>query len=122
MAMDEKKRSFWGRLKGGKSLEAIWDYRVELASGILLLVGIILSFFTLRLGGVLVGLGFGICFFEEMHQYFVMLRDLFLEHGLFKSLILVGAILYFLMAIPSFIISAAVGYAAIYLIRYFSKK
>jgi len=117
----EKKRSFFRKIKedGGVLL---WDFRIEIFSGILLLVGLILAFFYIHMGGALVGLGFGICFFEEMHNYFIQLRDIYTEHGIFKTLILIGTIIYFLIAIPIFVIASAVGYGAMYIIHWISKK
>ncbi|MCH9626848.1 MAG: hypothetical protein S4CHLAM2_04790 [Chlamydiales bacterium] len=113
----DKTPDFWNGLK-----EAVWGLRVEIFAGVLLLVGLILSFFYFRIGGALVGLGFGICFFEEMHQYFIQLRDIYVEHGLFRSVMLVGVVIYFLITIPSFVVAAAVGYGAMYLIRWIVKK
>src|SRR5262249_35199333 len=95
---------------------------VEIISGLLMLVGIILSFFYLQLGGALVGLGFGVCFFEEIHTYLRQLRELYVEQGIFKSLMLVATILYFLISIPAFIIAVAIGFGAVYLIRFVTKK
>ncbi len=112
-----KAPDFWNGLK-----ETIWEWRVEIFAGVLLLVGLVLSFFYFRIGGALVGLGFGICFFEEMHQYFIQLRDIYIEHGVFRSVMLVGVVVYFLIAVPSFIVAAAVGYGAMYLIRWIVKK
>lgn len=111
--MDEEKKS---------AFEKVWEYRIEIFSGLLLIAGIILAFFYIHIGGVLVGLGVGLCFFEEMHSYFVQLRDFFLEHGIFKSLILIATIIYLLIAVPTFVLAAAVGYAAMYLVSLFAKK
>ena len=105
-----------------KGVNYLWDHRIEIFSSALTLVGIILSFFYIHIGGTLVGLGFGLCFFDEVHNYFLQLRDFYIEQGLFKTLMWIGTILYFLIAIPAFIISAAIGYAAIFLIRWSFKK
>lgn len=117
----KKKSKFSNKFFENKKLKAIidklWDYRIEIFSGALLLAGIIVAFFSFHFGGVLVGLGFGICFFEEMHQYFIQLRDLFSDHGIFKTLMIVGVIIYFLIAIPAFVVASAVGYGAMYIIR-----
>lgn len=102
--------------------EPFWDHRIEIFSGLLLIVGLILSFFYLRIGGALVGLAFGICFFEEMHNYFIQLRDVYIAHGVFKTLILIGTVIFFLIAVPFFIIASAVGYGAMYLINWLAKK
>ena len=98
------------------------DHRVEFFSGALVLIGIILSFFYIHLGGMLVGLGFGICFFEEIYAYFLQVKGYYTEQGLFKTLIWIGTLLYFLIAIPAFIISVAIGFGVMYLIRHSFKK
>lgn len=105
-----------------KKCDFFWNRRIEIFSGALVLVGIVLAFFYIHIGGFLVGLGFGICFFEDIKEYFTRLRDFYTEKGLFKTLILVGTILYFLIAIPVFIIAAAIGFAAMYLIWFFTKR
>ncbi|NGX61216.1 MAG: hypothetical protein K940chlam9_00699 [Chlamydiae bacterium] len=102
-----------------KYLDFLWTYRIELFSGILVLIGLILSYFYVHIGGALLGLGFGACFFEEIYNYFSELRDLITENGIFKTLILVATILFFLIAIPSFIMAVAVGFVAIYIIKKF---
>ncbi|MCC5831954.1 MAG: hypothetical protein JJU12_02805 [Chlamydiales bacterium] len=109
----KKESRFW---------EPFWSHRIEILSGTLLIVGLVLSFFYLRLGGALVGLGFGVCFYEEMHNYFIQLRDLYIANGVFKTLILIGTVVFFLIAIPIFIIACAVGYGALYLIDRIAKR
>lgn len=87
-----------------------------------MLAGIILTIFYPHIGGTLVGLGFGICFFDEIYQAFVQLGDFYAEQGLFKTLMWVIALLYFLISIPAFIIAAFIGFGIIYLIRRSIKK
>jgi len=105
-----------------KKLDFFWGSRMEMFSGALILIGIVLAFFYIHIGGALVGLGFGICFFEDIKEYFTRLRDFYTEQGLFKTLLFVGAILYFLIAIPFFIIAVAIGFGAMYLIYICSNK
>jgi len=123
---EKKKSKIFNKLKDTEKFKKggglIWDYRIEIFSGALVLVGLILAFFYIHIGGALVGLGFGICFFEEMHNYFIQLRDIYTEHGVFKSLILIGTVIYFLIAVPIFVITSAVGYGAMYIINWLMKK
>lgn len=100
----------------------LWDFRLEILAGALMLIGIILSFFYTHIGGSLVGLGAGICFFEELRIYLTTLRDFYTERGLFKTLMFIGVIIYFLIAIPAFIIAAAIAFGGMYLIRHFLEK
>ena len=109
----EKIKSHEGVKKG---VNFLWDRRMEFFSGALMLVGIVLAFFYTHIGGGLVGLGFGICFCDEIRAYFVRLRDLFTEHSLFKTVMLVGTIVYFLIVIRAFVIAAAIGFGVMCLV------
>lgn len=108
------------RVQKGKQI--FFLYHTEFLSGALMLVGIILAFFYLHVGAMLVGLAFGICFFNEIQDYFVQLRDLYIAQGLFKTVMLIGTVLYLLLSIPSFVIAAFIGFGAIYLLRWAAKK
>lgn len=118
---EKEKESFFKKIKEDEHLKKgvgfFWDRRIEFISGALMLIGIVLSFFYTHIGGTLVGLGFGICFFEEIHSHFLQFRGFYSEQGLFKTLMLIAIILYFLISIPAFIIATAIGFGAIYLIR-----
>jgi hypothetical protein len=110
-----KKQDLGTSLRRGSNF--FWNRRIELLTGMLMLVGIILSFFYIHIGGLLVGLAVGICFFSEIRAFILISRDRYAEHGLFKVLMMIGTFIYFLIAIPTFIIFVAVGFAAVYLIR-----
>lgn len=118
---DKPGKKFIDKIKEDERLNRgynyFWNRRIEFLTGPLMLIGIILSFFYMHLGGVLVGLAFGICFFEEIQNYFIQLRERYSSKGLFKTLMLIGVALYFLLSIPTFIIFAIIGFAVIYLIR-----
>lgn len=119
---DEEKKPFLDKEGLRKGADFFWNRRIEFISGALMLAGIILSFFYIHIGGALVGLAFGICFFNEIYTYFVQLRDLYTEQGLFKTIMSIATVLYFLISIPAFILAAAIGFAAMYLIRHLQKK
>lgn len=99
-----------------------WNRSLEILSGALMLVGIILSFFYPHTGGALAGLGFGICFFNEIQNYTFQFLDIYSEQGIFKTLMLLATILYFLISLPAFIIAAAIGFGAIFVLRLSFKK
>ncbi len=99
--------------------ESIWERRLEYLTGALVLVGLIFAFFYPHFGGALVGFGAGLCFYEEMHSYFIQLRDFFVDRGLFKSVLLVGIVLYLLITVPIFVIATAIGYGLMFVIRSF---
>lgn len=124
---DEPKRdSFIHRIKRDERLNSSLNFLrnewIELLSGCLMFIGIILTFFYEHLGGMLVGLAFGICFYQEIRDYLFYAKGLYSEHGLFKTLMWIGTILYFLIAIPAFIISALIGFGIVFLIRLVSNK
>ncbi len=114
-----EKRKLKERLQAA---EGLWDFRREIFSGVLMIVGLILAFFYHYVGGILVGLSFGVYFFEEIHGYFSQLVNVITEHGFFKTLMIIGIVIFFLITLPLFIIATAVGYGAMYLIRLVVKK
>jgi hypothetical protein len=116
MAEDPRKK------KRERIWEPAWRHRIEIFASILLIAGLVLSFYYFRLGGALVGMGFGVCFYEEMHNYFIQLRDLFIDQSVFKTVVLVGTIIFFLIAIPIFIVASAIGYGAMYLVNLIAKR
>ena len=124
--MKEKMNIYFDKVKGDEKIKQgtnfLWDHRIEIFSGALVLVGIVLAFFYIRIGGILVGLGFGIGFFEDIKDYFTQLRNFYSEQGLFKTLLLIATVVYFLIALPGFIIAAAVGFAVIFLIRWICRN
>lgn len=123
---EKKKSTLSEKLKENerlnKGVDTLWDNRIEIFSSLLLLAGIILAYFYMQIGGTLVGLGFGICFYEEIHGYFLELRGFYTEKGLYKTLMWAGMILYFLISIPAFIIASVIGYGAMSLVRWSSRK
>jgi hypothetical protein len=99
-----------------------WNRRMEILSGLLMLVGLILCFFYPHIGGALVGLAVGICFFIEIQTFVFQFLDIYSEQGIFKTLMILATILYFLIAVPAFIIATAIGFGAIFVIRLSLKK
>jgi hypothetical protein len=122
----EQKDSFTKKIKEDerfqKGTHFFWGHRIEFLAGLLMLAGIILSFFYIHIGGTLVGLGFGIGFFEEIFNFFHQIRNLYAEAGLFKTLMSIGTVLYLLITIPAFIIAAAIGFGIIFLVRRVVRK
>lgn len=95
---------------------------LNLVSGILMVVGIILSFFYIHVGGALVGLAVGMSFYDELQRYFFHARDYATIEGLFKTLMLVGLLLYLLLAATSFVIATVIGFVVMSLIHLFNHK
>jgi hypothetical protein len=95
---------------------------IELLCGCLMILGIILAFFYRHLGGLLVGLSFGIYFFRDILRNFLYAKEVYTEHGLVTTLMLIGTIIYFLITLPAFIIFTLIGFGIVYFIRYFTAK
>lgn len=94
-------------------LRARWK---ETLAGALMIIGLILAFFFLELGAFLVGLSFGLMFAHELQDYFIGIRASLNQNGLVKTLIMIGTLLFLLLAITLFIIGVAIGYVGIVLI------
>lgn len=123
---DQGKDSFFEKMREkarlNREINYIGDHTLEVLSGILVFVGLVLSFFYIHLGGALIGLGFGICFYPDFRNYFLHFRDSYTALGLFKTLVGVATLLYFLLSIPAFILAATLGFALMYLIGWAFKK
>jgi hypothetical protein len=100
-----------------KGVNFFWKWRFEFLAGVLMILGIILSFFYLHIGGALVGLATGIGFYDEIQSFLLQIKGFYSEHGVFKTLMCLGTILYFLISIPVFIIAVAVGFGLIFLFK-----
>ena len=105
-----------------KSTSYITKHWIEFATGALMILGIIFAFFYMYIGGILVGLAIGFCLFDEIHNYFVQLRDCYSERGLFKTLMVIGVALYLLIIAPAFLISLAAGFGLMTLICWSRKR
>ncbi len=97
-------------------------YWSELVAAILMIFGLILAFFHLYLGGALVGLATGIAFSAEFTVYIAALKLSRAKRGLFKTLMVLGVLLYLLLAAPSFVIGTAIGFAFMSLVRFYQKR
>lgn len=124
--VQQKKTPFINKISENTHLKHkinfFWKQRFEFLSGALMLVGIVLSFFYRHIGGLLVGLSVGICFFDEIYAYFLQWHDFYSKQGPFKTLMKIALILYFLIIIPAFMIATAIGCGVIYLARLSQKK
>jgi hypothetical protein len=87
----------------------VLSHLVETVSSVLMLLGIILSFFYLLLGGFFVGLSIGIGLFDEITFYFFPFRKYLSDINLYKILMLIGLTLFFLIAISTFLIGVGMG-------------
>lgn len=105
-----------------KGADFFKEQRLNVLTGALMLVGLILAFFYVQIGGLLVGLAVGLCFFKQLYNYFFSLEDRFTHRGLFMSLMSIGVVLYLLITVPAFVLATAVGFGIMYLVRITLKK
>lgn len=122
---DQGRDSFINKMRKKARLGKDMPYKghvPEIISGIFVFIGLILAFFYIHLGAILVGLGLGICFYQEIHYYFLQILEGYTRQGLFKILVGIAIILFLLLSIPTFIIATAIGFGVMYLIRIVFKK
>ncbi len=105
-----------------KGADFFKEQRLNILTGALMLVGLILSFFYVQIGGLLVGLAVGLCFFKQIYNYFFSLEDRFTHRGLFMTLMSIGVVLYLLITIPAFVLATAISFGIMYLLRIKLKK
>ena len=106
------------RTEHNQFFEFAWDHALEIISAAAVLIGIVLTFFYIHVGAALVGLGIGLCFYQEICSILAHAGGYYTNLGLLKTLILIGMLLFFLIAIPSFIIILALVCAIMFLIRW----
>lgn len=114
--------------KGAKDPSGFsWPTYGKLALDILtlfsMLLGIVATFFNLFIAGFLVGLAAGLSFSREIYAFFRRIGHLYAAQGIIKSLIAIGTLIFFIIAIPTFAIAAIIGFGVMYLIYFlFSKR
>lgn len=84
---------------------------LESLCSVLMLLGIIIAFFTSLSGGILVGLSIGLSFSEEMRLFFTKTQDFYKAQGLFNTLMLIGGALFLFISVPTFVIATVIGFA-----------
>ena len=104
---------------GNKYLDFFYRHWVHLIAGVFMVLGIILSFFYLNFGGALVGLATGMGFFDELQRYFFHAREYAIAEGLFKTLLLVGLLLFLLLAATAFVIAVVIAFVIMSMIHLF---
>jgi hypothetical protein len=93
---------------------------LEIICGVMMLIGIIFSFFCCLLGsigGALVGLSIGLFFSKILHDFVLQVRKGFATSGMFTMMMLLGTLLYFLIVATTFVIAVVVGIVIMTLIN-----
>lgn len=93
----------------------LWDNRFFLFCVLLMYIGVIISFYHIHTGGILVGFAFGLSFYEEIRNYFFKIKSFYRYRGIYKILLASGVIIYLFWAIPAFILATAFGFFIIIL-------
>lgn len=107
---------------GKKYMSHLKRHGFGILAGVLMILGIILAFFYLQIGGALVGLAVGISFYDELQKYFFHAREYATVEGLFKTLMLVGLLLYLLLAATAFVIAVVVAFVVMSIIHLFISR
>lgn len=96
---------------------------LECIAALLMILGLIFAIFQPHTGGALVGLGFGLIFYDEIHLFFSKIKEYATKSGLFKTLMLSGVFLFLLISTPGFVIASLVALAIMVLLqKHFAKK
>lgn len=115
-----------GKIKQDKDVNRginwLWSNRFILFCIILMFIGVIISFFHVHVGGILVGLAFGMSFYEEIRNYFFRIKGFYFLQGLYKTLLALGVTIYLLWALPAFLIATALGFFIIFLTFWLKDK
>lgn len=119
-SVKEKMREYLNDLrksdKSRERLNYLWEFRIEILSGILMLLGIILAFFFVHIGGALIGLAAGICFYKEIVRFFIALRHYYPREGIFKTVMVIAIGIFLILTLPAFIIALLIGFTVMMLI------
>jgi hypothetical protein len=84
-------------------------HALSIVCGFLMILGLIIAFFFVQLGGILVGLSLGLVFFEESVRFFTHIRKLNPNRKTFTILMILGKMLYLLFSIPLFLLATLLG-------------
>lgn len=107
---------------GEKYINYFKHHGFGIIAGVLMILGIVLAFFYLQIGGALVGLAVGISFYDELQKYFLHAREYATVEGLFKTLMLVGLLLYLLLAATAFVIAGVIAFVVMSVIHLFMTR
>lgn len=119
---DPDEKSFLHELRKHPALNVLWRRRLEWIAALFLLIGLLISFFHLSLGGLFVGVAAGLTFYGRLEHFCLHFRAHYLAYGLFKTVVFFGLILYFLITIPLFVIGMALSFGILALVRMAYKK
>ncbi len=94
----------------------------DMVSYVVLIIGIVFLFFWGWLGGILIGIVFGVYFAREIIDFFKGIHGFIEKEGIVRSLILLATAVAFFILNPAFFIAAAVGVGIKEILLSFKKK
>ncbi len=112
---EEKKGHFSDSLKNlseNETVQKVVDFaktnQRDTIAYVIMVVGIIASFFKPWLGGALIGLIIGLYFADEIVSFISNFRSFVETKGLVKSLVLAGAVIALFIIAPTIFLAAAI--------------
>ncbi len=100
-------------LKKNDKIDTLYNYAQgntrDTIAYVLLILGIILLFFTPFWGGILVGLVLGLYFYDELISVVKDVNGLIDDQGMVRSLVLGASVLAFFIAAPGIFFGAAIA-------------
>ncbi len=88
--------------------EGLMNRKPDIAVLVLLLAGIIVSFFNIQWGAILVGVVVGITFSQQIVDFFKGLSGYIKRGGLKETLVIIGLLIFLIIALPAGVIAALV--------------
>ncbi len=89
--------------------EGLMKRGTDIAVLVLLLAGIIISFFNVQWGAILIGVVVGITFADQIIAFFRGIKSFVQRGGLKETIIIAGILIFFIIALPAGVIAALVA-------------
>lgn len=97
----------------GKNHQGFFDFimshKIESLAYVIIILGILLSFFERFLGGIVVGAVFGVYFAMEIQEAYLQFKDFLIHEGIFRGFIIFAMAFALLIAAPGIVIGTILG-------------
>ena len=117
----KKAAPHWNRLHKLKWVHKVHDLHVsrttDVVVGYLMIIGVLLSLYSMMIGGVIIGAILGAYFAKPIVSVFKNIKSHISFHGKFKSLLFCAFGLTLLIAAPTLVAAAAVAVGVTYMVR-----
>lgn len=108
--------------KFNRGVDWLWQNRFSLFCVVLMIIGLMFSLVHFHLGGILIGLSFGLAFKKEIYNLIFKIKGYYIREGIYKTLLIIGVCLYLFFALPVFWIATALGFLIIFLFLWLKDK